>query len=118
MAKESVRDIYLTDDPADAAVLVDKAIAGCAADDVEEIRSLGKTLASWRSEIVAHHRTGASNGPTEGLNLAVKKVKRCGHGFRSFDNYRLRVLLHAGGIRWPEHALVPPLRTSAPQLDA
>ena len=23
------------------------------------------------------------NGPTEGLNLCVKKVKRCGHGFRS-----------------------------------
>ncbi len=30
-----------------------------------------------------HHGTGASNGPTEGLNLCVKKVKRCGHGFRS-----------------------------------
>ena len=118
LAKESVRDIYLTDDPAAAALLVDKAIAGCAADDVEEIRSLGKTLSSWRNEIIAHHRTGASNGPTEGLNLAVKKVKRCGHGFRSFDNYRLRVLLHAGGIRWPERAVVPPLRTRCPQLDA
>ncbi|HVE46745.1 MAG TPA: transposase [Acidimicrobiales bacterium] len=49
------------------------------------------SLSSWRSEIIAHHRTGTSNGPTEGLNLAVKKVKRCGHGFRSFENYRLRV---------------------------
>jgi transposase len=118
LAKESVRDVYLTDDPAVAATLVDKAIAGCAADDVEEIRSLGKTLSSWRNEIIAHHRTGTSNGPTEGLNLAVKKVKRCGHGFRSFENYRLRVLLHAGGIRWPERATVPPLRTRTPQLDA
>ena len=76
LAKESVRDVYLTDDPTVAATLVDKAIAGCAADEVEEIRSLGKTLSSWRNEIMAHHRTGASNGPTEGLNLAVKKVKR------------------------------------------
>ncbi|MBA3287944.1 MAG: transposase [Acidimicrobiia bacterium] len=33
-------------------------------------------------EILAHHDTGASNGPTEGLNLCVKKVKRCGYGFR------------------------------------
>ncbi len=99
LAKESVRDIYLTDDPAEAAVLVDKAIAGCGADDVKEIRSLAHTLSSWRTEILAHHRTGASNGPTEGLNLAVKQVKRCGRGFRSFENYRLRVLLHAGGIR-------------------
>ena len=30
LAKESVRDLYLTDDPADAATLLDKAIAGCA----------------------------------------------------------------------------------------
>ena len=70
-------------------------------DDV--IVSLGKTLRSWRAEILAHHTTGASNGPTEGLNLCVKKVKRCGHGFRSFDHYRLRVLLHAGGVTWPAH---------------
>ncbi len=41
------------------------------------------------------------NGPTEGLNLCVKKVKRCGHGFRTFEHYRLRVLLHAGGVTWP-----------------
>jgi hypothetical protein len=68
-----VRDVYLTDDPDDAAVLVDKAIAGCAEDDVEEIRALGRTLAAWRSEILAH-RTGASNGPTESLNLCVKRV--------------------------------------------
>jgi transposase len=114
LAKESVRDIYLTDDPADAALLIDKAIAGCAADDVEEIRSLGKTLASWRTEILEHHNTGASNGPTEGLNLCVKKVKRCGHGFRSFEHYRLRVLLHAGGVTWPRRPSPPRIRTRAP----
>ena len=65
LAKENVRDIYLTDDRADAEVLIDKAIVGCADDEVPEIRSLGKTLASWRTEILAHHDTGASNGPTE-----------------------------------------------------
>ena len=30
---------------------------------------MANTLASWRSEILAHHATGASNGLTEGLNL-------------------------------------------------
>ncbi len=118
LAKESVRDIYLTDDAAEAAMLVDKAIAGCAGDDVEEIRSLGNTLSSWRTEIIAHHRTGASNGPTEGLNLGVKRVKRCGHGFRSFRNYRLRVLLHAGGISWPERTVVPRIRARCPHSNA
>jgi transposase len=118
LAKESVRDIYLTDDPAEAAALIDKAIAGCAADDVEEIRSLGDPLASWRTEILAHHQTDASNGPTEGLNLLVKKVKRCGHGFRSFENFRLRVLLHTGGVTWPTPASPPRIRTRSPHSDA
>jgi transposase len=116
LAKESVRDVYLAERADDAELLIDKAIIGCAADQVAEVRSLGRTLARWRSEILNRHRPGASNGPTEGLNLLVKKVKRAGHGFRSFANYRLRILLHAGGVRW--HAQRPPapyIRTRSPQ---
>jgi transposase len=118
LAKESVRDIYLADTWRDARTLLDKAIAGCLADDVPEIESLGKTLRSWRTEILAHHTTGASNGPTEGLNLCVKKVKRCGHGFRTFEHYRIRVLLHAGGVTWPQRPQPPRIRTRAPRSNA
>src|SRR5947209_7471063 len=118
LAKESVRDVYLSEDPAEAAVLIDKAIAGCGADDVEEIRALGRTLAAWRTEILEHHRTGASNGPTEGLNLCVKRVKRCGHGFRRFKHYRLRVLLHAGGVTWANRPCPPRIRTRSPHSNA
>ena len=71
LAKESVRDLYLASNYDDAAVLLDKAIAGCRADEVAEIRSLGNTLASSRTEILARHTTGASNGPTEGLIICA-----------------------------------------------
>jgi transposase len=118
LAKESVRDVYLTDDLTVAATLLDKAIAGCAEDEVQEIRSLGNTLASWRAEILAHHATGASNGPTEGLNLCVKRIKRCGNGFKRFEHYRLRVLLHAGGVTWPDRPHPPRIRTRAPHSNA
>lgn len=118
LAKESVRDVYLTDDVVDATVLLDKAIAGCRADEVEEIRSLGNTLKRWRKEILNHHRTGASNGPTEGLNFCVKQVKRAGRGFTCFEHYRLRVLLHAGGVTWPLRPSPPRIRTRSPQLVA
>lgn len=118
LAKESTRDVYLTDDPAEAALLLDKAIVGCAQDEVPEIQSLGRTLAAWRSEILEHHRTGASNGPTEALNLCVKRVKRCGQGFRQFEHYRLRVLLHAGGVTWPARPCPPRIRTRRPYSDA
>lgn len=113
-----MREVYLTDDPQDAAVLLDKAIAACSDDVVEEIRSLGNTLSSWRTEILAHHRTGASNDPTEGLNLCVKRVKRCGHGFKRFEHYRLRVLLHAGGVTWPSPPRPPRIRTRSPHSNA
>lgn len=116
LAKESVRDVYLADDPADAELLLDKAIEGCAADAVDEVRSLGRTLSRWRTEILNHHTTGASNGPTEGLNLLIKKVKRAGHGFRSFANYRLRILLHTGGVNWPAtRPPTPVIRTRSPR---
>ncbi|MGH8937048.1 MAG: ISL3 family transposase [Acidimicrobiia bacterium] len=117
LAKESVRDVYLTEEPTDAATLLDKAITGCSEDHVSEIQALGRTLSRWRTEILAHHETGASNGPTEALNLLVKKVKRSGHGFQRFEHYRLRVLLHTGGIDWNTPS-PPPLRGRSPHSNA
>jgi hypothetical protein len=57
---------------------------------------------AWEAELRAFHATdGCSNGPTEAVNLLVKKVKGAGHGFRDFANHRL-LLLHCG-IRWQTH---------------
>jgi transposase len=76
---------------------------------VVELSRLARTVRAWEAEILAWHATGGcSNGPTEAVNLLVKKVKRVGHGFRNFANYRLRLLLHCG-VRWQTH------RTARPQ---
>ena len=117
LAKEYLRDVYLTEDADEAAVLLDRVIAGCLEDEVAEIVSLGHTLRRWRTQILAHHATGASNGPTEAMNLLVKKIKRCGHGFKNFGNYRLRVLLHCGGIKWDAHPSTT-MRARSPRLVA
>jgi len=99
MAKEKVRDVYLTDDVELATIRLDDAIVFTRSSKVPEVKTLAKSLRLWRSEILAHHTTGASNGPTEAVNLTIKAVKRCGRGFRNFDNYRLRLLLVAG-VQW------------------
>jgi hypothetical protein len=52
------------------------------------------------------------------LNLCVKRVKRAGHGFASFEHYRLRVLLHAGGVMWPSRPKPPRIRLRSPHSDA
>ena len=73
-----------------------------------EVRSLGRTLKAWRNEIVAWHRSRATNGPTEAANNLSKRVKRAAFGFRSFRNFRIRSLLYAGRPTWNLLATVTP----------
>jgi len=61
---------------------------------------MARTLVQWREAILAWHTTGYTNGPVEGLNSLIKKLKRVATGFRSFNNYRLRILLAVGGCNW------------------
>jgi transposase len=119
VAKEKLRDVYLTDDPDEAAERLDDALAWCVdADSGPELRRLAKTLKRWRNEIVAHHTTGASNGPVEAANLLNKQVKRSGRGFRNFDNYRLRILLAGGNNPLRETHTVTSIRPRRPRLVA
>ncbi|MCY4369409.1 MAG: transposase [bacterium] len=67
--------------------------------DVPEVDRLSRTLRTWEEETLNYHRTGATNGPTEAVNLIIEKTRRLGHGFRNWDNYRLRLLLHCG-VTW------------------
>jgi len=84
---------------------------------VAELSRLARTVRAWEAEILAWHATGGcSNGPTEALNLPIKKVKRVGHGFRNFVNYRLRLLLHCG-VTWQTHRTAR-LRGRSPRLVA
>ena len=46
----------------------------------------------WRGEVLVYWRTRATNGMTEGFNCKAKLVKRRAYGYRSFTNYRLRLL--------------------------
>jgi transposase len=84
---------------------------------VPEVARLGRTLAVWRNEFLAYFDTDrTSNGPTEAVNLLVEKIRRIGHGYRRFDHYRLRLLLHCG-IEWP--TLWPPrIRRRRPRFVA
>jgi transposase len=63
-----------------------------AASTLKEIKTLRATLKKWRNEILAYFKTGLTNARTEGFNNRAKVVKRMAYGYRSFRNYRLRVL--------------------------
>ena len=84
---------------------------------IPEAARLGRSLRSWRPELLAYFDTDrASNGPTEAMNLLVEKIRRIGHGYRNFDNYRLRLLL-ACGVDW-HTPVTPRIRNRRPRLVA
>lgn len=51
------------------------------------------TYFKWHKYIVNSFYTDYSNGITEGLNTKIKTLKRISFGFRSFKNFRLRILM-------------------------
>ncbi len=100
--KELARGIYRADGLDDARDALWLLYCWADSGDVPEMRRFARTIRRWQSEVLAWHTTGgASNGPTEAVNLAIKNIKRVGRGFRSFDNYRLRLLLHCG-VTWQD----------------
>lgn len=60
--------------------------------ELPEIKKLRKTLMKWKSEILNYFSTGLTNGRTEGFNNLAKLLQKRAFGFRSFKNYRLRLL--------------------------
>jgi transposase len=116
LAKELLREVYGTTSLREARRRLRRFRRHCAQADVAELARLSRTVRSWEQEILGWHRTGLSNGPTEATNLLIKKVKRVGHGFRNFGNYRLRVLLHCG-VQWQTRP-VAAIRGRQPSLVA
>jgi transposase len=115
--KELLRAVYAAVGTAAARAALERFYRWSDGVQVPELSRLARTVRAWEAEILAWHATGGcSNGPTEALNLLIKKVKRVGHGFRNFVNYRLRLLLHCG-VRWQTHRTAT-LRGRSPRLVA
>ncbi|ACK72294.1 Transposase and inactivated derivatives-like protein [Gloeothece citriformis PCC 7424] len=52
-----------------------------------------RTMRNWFAEIVGYFERKTTNGVVEGINNRLKVLKRCGFGFRNFNNYQKRALL-------------------------
>ena len=89
--------------------LAEKVIASFPTCPIPEVARLGRTLRAWRTQVLAYFATdGLSNGGTEAINMLIEKARRLAHGYRNFDNYRLRMLLAASGTRTRRHKTAGP----------
>jgi len=117
VAKELLRAVYKADSRRQGHERLFRFYMWCADNgDIAELISLAHVIEQWQTQILNYFDDRYSNARTEGLNWAIKNVKRVGRGFTNFTNYRLRVLLHTG-IDWNTQRPAR-LRTRRPRIAA
>jgi transposase len=105
---QRLHSVYHQKSPAEGQRIATKIIASFPTCPIPEIARLGRTLEQWRKAFLAYFDTGgASNGGTEAVNGLIELHRRIARGFRNRHNYRLRMLLIAGGLTHTNH-LPPP----------
>lgn len=91
-AKEALYRFYRIKGYNHAARILTKLTDALAHSKLKELKRLRRTLMSWREEILNYFKTRLTNARTEGFNNVAKLVQKRAYGYRSFENYRLRLL--------------------------
>ena len=101
---QQVRDVFHQATPTQGRHLATHLIESLPTCPIPEIARLGRTPRKWKDALDAYFDTGgASNGPTEAINGIIELGRRTARGYRNPTNYRLRMLLIAGGLDASTH---------------
>ena len=96
---QQLRSAYHQKDLAEGRRIAEKVVDTFHTCPIPEIARLGRTLRRWREAFLAYFTTGrSSNGGTEAVNGIIELHRRLARGYRNRHNYRLRMLLAAGGL--------------------
>src|SRR5699024_9916675 len=99
MAAQDLRAAYQANNTGNGRRKAQKILRNLPNSSIPEMARLGRTLKRWAGEFLAYFSTGrASNGGTEAINGLIELHRRVARGFRNPHNYRLRMLLIAGGL--------------------
>lgn len=90
--KEKLFEFYRIRGTRRAVIALHKLIALFQNSQILAIQKIAKTLKRWRQEILAYFEFNYTNAFTERTNGTGKLVQRRGFGYKSFINYRLRML--------------------------
>jgi transposase len=93
-AKEAIHRLYRITTYDRARAMLKNLIDRLHTSKLPELQTLRKTLRSWFDEILNYFKWRVTNARVEGYNNVAKLIKKRAYGYRSFENYRLR-LLHA-----------------------
>jgi transposase len=91
-AKESIHKLYRCKGRKWASRSLTKLTDTLAKTNIPELKTLRKTLLKWRDEILNYFENRLTNARAEGFNTVCKQLQKRAYGYKSFVNYRLKVL--------------------------
>src|SRR5690606_24059600 len=91
-AKTHLQRVYETKAPRYAALSMNSLIDNLSKSTFSVCQRIGRTLTNWKNEILNYFQSRLTNARVEGFNNKAKLIKRRAFGYRSFKNYRLRLL--------------------------
>lgn len=92
VAKEALHKVYRCKGFKRAKQSLIKLIDKLLISQIKELKRLGRTLLKWSKEILRYFTFKYTNARTEAFNNNAKLVQKRAYGYKSFKNYRLRVL--------------------------
>ena len=94
--KERLHEFYRTKGVKRATQSLDRLLRDLEHSTLQEAQRLKRTLKHWRDALLLYFEKRFTNGLTEALNGRAKLLQRRASGYKSFRNYRLRLLNACG----------------------
>lgn len=100
--KEYLRQIWLQANKKQGENILNDWIKQAQSSGVKMLMKFAKTLAGYKSGILAYYDFRISSGPLEGTNNKIKTMKRMAYGFRDMEFFKLKIM----GLHETKYALV------------
>jgi len=100
--KEDLREVWTQPDKKEAEKVLDEWIRKASSSGIAMLRTMAKTLSSYKSGILNYYDFPISTGPLEGTNNKIKTMKRQAYGFRDTEFFTLKIM----GLHETRYALV------------
>jgi transposase len=90
--KEDLRRFWEQPGKRFATIFLDGWIRRAGASGIRMLQQMAKTLAAYRSGLLAYYDVMITSGPMEGTNNKIKTMKRQAYGFRDREFFKLKIL--------------------------
>lgn len=99
MLKEQFQWFWRHVDATSAEIFLDHWYAWAIRSRLTPIKRVAKMLHRHLPDLVSYFRHGITNAASEGYNSVIQALRYAARGFRSFDNYRTRILFARGKLQ-------------------